>query len=100
MKALKSKLITKKERKVDEVYEFVLKERERMSVKSQDLGIYSRAESSCFSHGQKTGEFKNLLYAQLIYTKKGYGDWNQLSGEVLEGLLKYIRRIKNYRQKQ
>jgi hypothetical protein len=99
MKILKSKLKTKEE-KQEEIYRFVIKERERMNVKENSLGVYSRSEGSCFSYGQASGEFKNLLYAQLIYIRRGYGDWNQLSGEVLEGLLKYIRNIKNYRQKQ
>lgn len=86
--------------KFRKVYNFVVEERERMGVTKDQIGSKRRFENSCYSHGQKSGEFKNLLYRQLIYTKKGYGCWGELSGNVLGELLKYIRNIKEYREKQ
>ncbi len=79
-----------------DVRNFVEKERVKMGVTRDQLGRSHRFEGSCFAHG----EFKNLLYRQLIYTEYGHGDWNELSGEVLKGLFKYITNIRNYRDEQ
>ncbi len=75
---------------------FVENERRRVGVNESQLGTGHRKEISCFAHG----EFKNLLYRQLIYTKYGYGDWIGLNGDVLRELSEYIKNIKNYRNKQ
>lgn len=85
---------------IAEVKDFVEKERKRMVVKESQIGTDYRKEGSCYSQGQKSGEFKNLLYAQLIYTRYGYGSWNGLNGKVLDGLIEYINNIKRYENKQ
>ena len=93
---LKNKLSEREKGLLADVKDFVEKERERMGIRKEDLGTSHRPEGSCFAHG----EFKNLLYRQLLYTKYGCGDWTELSGEVLEGLFKYITNIRNYRDEQ
>ncbi len=73
------------------VLDFVRSERERMGVRNENLGLESRPEPSCIAFG----EFNNLLYCQLIYTKEGYGNWGELNGmEVLDGLIDFIAKIK------
>ena len=81
---------------LEDVKDFVEKEREKMGVTEDQLGRNHRFEGSCIAHG----EFKNLLYRQLIYTEYGHGDWSGLSGEVLEGLSRYITNIRKYRDEQ
>ena len=69
------------------VLDFVRSERERMGVSDRELGLDSRPEPSCIAFG----EFNNLLYCQLIYTREGYGNWGELNGsEVLDGLIDFI----------
>ncbi len=97
MSFLKDNLTDAEKDKLEEVRDFVAKERRRMDVPNQQIGTTHRLEGSCFARGQKTGEFKNLLYRQLVYTKYPYGDWVGLNGKVLDGLLKYIQRIKSFR---
>lgn len=81
--------------RLNQVVDFVIEERKRMNVSDKDLGLKSRQEPSCIAFG----EFNNLLYCQLIYTREGYGNWEELKGqEVLEGLLDYIAKIKNERR--
>jgi len=97
MNFLKDKLTEEGKEKLKEVRAFVGGERKRMNVSSEQIGTTDRSEISCFSLGQKSGEFANLLYRQLIYTEYPYGSWVGLNGEVLDGLLKYIQNIKNFR---
>ncbi len=76
--------------KMKTVLDFVRGERKRMSVRNEDLGLDSRPEPSCIAFG----EFNNLLYCQLIYTREGYGNWGELNGtEVLDGLIDFIAKI-------
>ena len=81
-------------RKLKVVRYFVKKERMKMGVIDKDLKLTGRPELSCYAKG----EFKNLLYRQLIYTRFGYGSWIGLRGDVLDGLLSYIEKVKNFRE--
>ena len=77
------------------VKDFVESERMEMGVTDQDLEPAGKPELSCYA----MGEFKNLLYRQLIYTQYGYGAWIGLEGGVLDGLIDYIQKVKRFRER-
>ncbi len=81
--------------KLNKVVAFVNSERKRMGVRDENLGITSRMEPSCIAFG----EFNNLMYCQLIYTRKGYGNWGELNNpEVMDGLMDFIEKIERERR--
>ncbi len=81
--------------KTKEIYDFVVSEKKRLNISDREIGTNFRFELSCIAFG----EFNNLLYSQLLLTRKGYGGWGELnSPEVLDGLLEFIKKIKEYRK--
>lgn len=92
--SLFSQLSQEDKEKLKLVRKFVEKERLKMNVTDKHLEPAGKPELSCYA----MGEFKNLLYRQLIYTRFGYGSWIGLSGDVLDGLVSYIERVKRFRE--
>ncbi len=87
--------LSEKEReKLNYVKDFIEEERLRMRIIDEDLKTSGKLELSCYV----VGEFKNLVYRQLIYTQYGYGAWIGLKGDVLDGLVDYINRVKSFRE--
>ncbi len=72
------------------VRDFVMAERQRLDILPEALGAFSRPEGSCFA----TGEFRNFLYGQLVYTHEGHGGWHELVFlDVLQGVFDEVQTV-------
>lgn len=68
---------------------YVQRQRERMKMREDELGRERNPESSCIM--ARGGEFGNLLYAQLLFTRENYGGWQDLrDDEIRAGVLERI----------
>ena len=75
---------------LQDVVNFVKKERERSGIKENDLKKRPSIELSCISFG----EFYNLIYCQLIWTREDSVWWVPLKDpEILKGTHSLIRKI-------